>query len=282
MIKYKLGATIPTVQYGNIMPEIELEGEDMGELKRQATEHIEELWKQYGERPLTNNSSGGKEVDSFTGETLMYDEQSHSYYDMDGNKLLSGSYYADQQSAPFNKEFVLPKTAKAWGIKESDISEIWGMKGDISTSYGNAIHYALEMYHKHKASGEKISEAKKDDVNYVLPNIPHIKQAVEEFEASFGVDALTEVLISDVGNKMAGRIDRLSILDKEKKVCRIGDFKTNYELDKKKLLKYQHQLSYYAHILINKGWTVEGLDIYHYADKWELINLDVLDLEPFK
>lgn len=78
---------------------------------------------------------------------------------------------------------------------------------------------------------------------------------------------------------MAGMIDRLVITGD--KSCRIGDYTTNNELDKKKLLKYQKQLSFYAHILQNMGWKVEGLDLYYLNadDGWSLEVLDVLPLE---
>jgi RecB family exonuclease len=78
---------------------------------------------------------------------------------------------------------------------------------------------------------------------------------------------------------MAGTIDRLAITGDKK--CRVGDYKTNNEMDAKKLLKYQKQLSYYAHILMNKGWTVEGLDIYYLnaEDGWSVETLTVLELE---
>jgi hypothetical protein len=279
-MKYKLGATIPTVQYGNIMPEIELEGDNLEELKAQATAHIEEIWKQYGERPLTNNNKGGEVVKSFTGEELLYNDDTHSYYDMDGNRLQSGSYYASKLSKPFDKDGALIGSSNKHGVKKEELDKVWSLLGDTSREYGNAIHSALELYHRHHVLGAKVAESKEEEVNYAVSKLPHLAECVQDFVEKFGADAEVEILISDVKNGRAGQIDRLEVLDKKKKVCRIGDFKTNHTMTEDKLKTYQHQLSFYAHILKAFKWTVEGLDIYHYdGEKWTKTELEVLDLE---
>ena len=193
--------------------------------------------------------------------------------------LVSGSGYANSVSPKFDKAMLLPKTAKSWGVAEDALGDIWDLQGQVSTEYGSSIHTALDIWHKYAPTGKKIQEKKGMDMNYVLPKNEHIKNIVLSFEEQFGSDALSEVLISDVGNLMAGRIDRLEILDSDGKVCRIGDYKTNNDLDDKKMLKYQHQMSFYAHILINKGYTVQGLDIFHYdGTKWVKTTLDILEL----
>ena len=76
---------------------------------------------------------------------------------------------------------------------------------------------------------------------------------------------------------MVGTIDRLEEKDG---AFRIGDYKTNYDMDDKKILKYQHQLSFYAHILQNKGMKVSGLDLYYLdADfNWVHKELEILPL----
>lgn len=280
MIKYKLGATIPTVQYGNIQPEIELEGEDEQELHAKASSFIEQVWKKYSSIPLTiNQNSGGKKEVSFTGEEIMYDDATHKYYDLAGNVLVSGSEYAKSQSPQFNKEVMIPKTAKSWDVNEADLGKWWEMNGLISTEYGQSIHTALEAYHMYKDMGKKIAEAKELEFNYALPKNKHVRDIVIDFDERFGTDALVEVLVSDVRNKRAGRIDRLEIINREDKVCRVGDYKTNNEIDEKKLKVYQDQLSFYAHILIQNGWKVEGCDIFHHdGSEWNLYTVEVLDI----
>jgi len=280
-----MGAVIPTVQYGNIQPEIELEGEDFDELKAQAEAIIEGVWEKYSEKPLPNKApvvmgtpSVYRTLTTFTGEEIMYDDAGHSYMDMAGNKLLSGSAYADKHSPKFNKDVMVPKTAKAWGVDSDELGKLWEMNGKVSTEYGNSIHTALEIWHLYNAMGKKIQTDKENDENYCLPKNPHIRDIVKSFDEQFGSDALVEVLISDVANGMAGQIDRLQIVDAEKKICRVGDYKTNNELDDKKIKRYQLQLSFYANILKNKGWKVQGLDIFHWSDHWEKVELEVMDL----
>lgn len=282
-MKYEIKATIPTIQYGNIRPTLTQGEDDSGEdFEKEALERIESLWSTYGEKPLVskteNGEAVGEKITSFTGEELFYDDDTHIYTDLDGNKLLSGSAYAASVTPKFNKEVMIPKTAKAWDVPEEALDAIWGTSGDIATSYGTSIHNALETYHRYKELGAKIEKKKELDYNYVLPKNEHIRDIVLDFDKQFGTDATVEVLVSDLKNKRAGQIDRLTILDEKKKVCRVGDYKFVTEMDKKKLLKYQHQLSFYAHILMSDGWSIEGIDIYHHNGEWEKIELDVLDL----
>lgn len=280
MIKYKLGAVIPTTQYGNLQPEIELEGDDEDQLHSQASAFIEGIWQKYGSSPLTiNTNSGGKRLTTFTGEEIIYNDATHKYTDLAGNPLMSGSVYADSNSAKFDSSVLVPKTAKSWEVDEKDLGQLWSMNGKVSTEYGSAIHTALEIWHKYKDMGAKIQEAKGLEYNYCLPKNPHLRDIILSFEDKFGSTAEPEVLVSDVVNKMAGQIDRLQIIDANKMVCRVGDYKTNNDMDKKKLEKYQHQLSFYAQILKNKGWTVEGLDIFHFSEGWEKVELEVLDVK---
>lgn len=287
MIKYKLGAVIPTVQYGNIQPEIELEGEDKDELHAEASKFIEGIWEQYSEKPLANvrpvrgETTTYKRIKTFTGEEIFYDEVGHNYMDLSGNKLLSGSAYAEKNSPKFNKELLTPKTAKAWGVDEKELGELWTMNGEVSSFYGSSIHKALEVWHKFNSLGSAVQAHKELEENYCLPKNVYLQNIVKEFDEKFGRDAAVELFVSDAAHGMVGQIDRLQILDFKNKVCRIGDYKTNNDLDDKKIAKYQHQLSFYAHILINMGWKVEGLDIFHHdGEVWSKIELDVLELIP--
>lgn len=284
MSKYKIEATIPTTQYGNLRPTFEVESPAEEEA---ALATLKSLWQRFGESPLKDKGGGtevkstGIQVTSYTGELLMWNEATHTYTDMAGNVLLSGSRYADMHSPKFDLEMMLPKTANAWEVDKEDLRGIWKMNGDISMNWGSAIHQALEVYHKYHRVGKNIQDKKQLNDNYILPKQPHLRKVVTEFIELYGADAESEVLISDIKNGMAGTIDRLEIVDFETKVCRIGDYKTNAEMDKKKLLKYQKQLSFYAHILINHGWTVQGLDLYYLntEEGWECVEMEVLDLE---
>ncbi len=285
-MKTIIEATIPTTTYGNIRPTFQLESEGDESL---AMGKLHELWAKYGEKPLsvsTRQIEGNKETleerQSFTGETVMYDVANHTYFDTKGNQLLSASKYADKFSPKFDLDLMAPKTAKSWEVPEDALREVWKMNGDISTNLGNAIHLALELYHKHSIIGSSIQERKELEQNYVLPKNKYLRSIVEDFLTAYGSNAMTEVLVTDVANGMAGTIDRLQFVDDTNKTVRIGDYKTNAEMDAKKKLKYQKQLSFYAHILQNKGWTVQGLDLYHYdpsTESWSRYEMEVLPLE---
>lgn len=275
-MKIKLEATIPTTQYGNIRPTFEIESSEEIE---EANSKLKELWNRFGESPLKDKHGGGTKVKTFTGEAVIWNEETHTYTDLQGNVLLSGSKYADQHSPKFDMDMLLPKTAKAWDVSEEELKALWKINSQVSLYWGSAIHTALEIAHKHGAMGKKIQEVKSLERSYTSPKQSHLRGIVDEFITKYGTDALSEVLISDTAHGMAGTIDRLSITGEME--CRVGDYKTNAEMDAKKKLKYQKQLSFYANILINKGWKVTGLDLFYLDedDKWVHEEMKVLDLE---
>lgn len=275
-MKYKIEATIPTTQYGNIRPTFDIQ-ED-GDLES-AYRELKIMWERFGETPLKDKQGGGVVIDTYTGEQVVFDEANHVYTDMQGNVLLSGSQYADKNSPKFDLETLLPKTAKAWGVNEKDLRKVWKMNGNVSNQWGSTVHTALELYHNFHQLGKTVQDNKELDFNYVLPKNEVLRSIVVDFVDKFGANALSEVVVSDIENKMVGTIDRLEVV--EDGLLRVGDYKTNNEMDKKKLLKYQKQLSFYAHTLQNKGYAVQGLDIFYLNQEegWQKTQLDVLPLE---
>lgn len=274
-MKYTIEATIPVVQYGNIKPMIEVESP---EDEASAVEIIKGLWDRFGESPIKDKQSGGVKIETFTGEIVYFNEATHTYTDKKGNILLSGSKYADSVSPKFDLEMILPKTAKSWDVDEQSLKELWKMNSEVSTNWGSAIHKALEIYHKYNELGAVVQSKKELDGNYVLPKNKFLRDIVLEFIDKFGVDnAYSEVVVSDVKNGMVGTIDRLGKKDGS---LRVGDYKTNAEMDAKKKLKYQHQLSFYANILKNKGFEVSGLDLYYLDEnfKWVHEELEILPI----
>jgi len=281
-MKVKIEATIPTTQYGNLRPTFELE-EDGDSTK--AFDELVRMWEMYSDAPLKVKTGSPKvgtavELTTYTGEQVMWNEADHIYTDMKGNVLLSGSKYATQNSPKFDLSMMLPKTAKAWKVKEAQLAEVWRMNAEIAQHWGSAMHIALEQYHKNHKMGEQIKEQKELDDNYVLPKLPYLRKAVESFVKEFPMDnVVSEPIISHSESGMAGTIDLLEVTGDM--TCRIGDYKTNAEMDKKKMKKYQLQLSFYAKIMENHGWTVEGLDLYHYSDEkgWTKDTMEVLPLD---
>lgn len=290
VLQLEMAATIPTTQYGNLQPKFVLEGGTPAKMKEKGLELIQEIWDEYGEKPLKKKGTASEdgikfdEVLSFTGEKIMWSDYLHEYRSLDGKVLTSGSAYASKLEKPFDTALLSGKSGAAWGVNKDDLAKLWSMNGRLATEYGTAIHTALEMYHRYHKLGETVAQVKELPDNYVLPKNEHLKKIVLDFVGLFGADAEVELFVTDVKNNMAGQIDRLQILDMEKKVCRIGDYKTNFEMKKSKLTTYSHQMSFYAQALTNMGWTVEGLDLYHYDgsvwNKYELerqsIDLDLV------
>jgi len=261
---------VPTQQYGYL----EISGEETD------LPQMEQAYNRYAETPINFKKGNFVTLESFTGETVLYDELNHEYKDGHGNPLIGGSTYAKQFEKPFNAEQILPVCAKAWNVSEKEIKDIWDKNAKVSTSFGESIHTAIESYHLYHKQGKQIKDNKKDQAtNYALPKNGLLRKAVESFVKEFGADATPEVLVSDVKNGRVGQIDLLKII--ENKVCRVQDIKTSV-MDKDKMKVYQRQLSYYAHILMAHGYTVEGLDIFGYEGEWKHTKLEVLDIKENK
>jgi hypothetical protein len=184
-------------------------------------------------------------IDTFTGEQIYYNDTYHAYYSLDGKKLLGASSYAKRFGSTFNKSAILPRLAKAWEMPKQDIDQLWTINANISNSFGSAIHHAMELWFRFNKVGKTIQEKKGLPYNYALPKNVHIRDIVLDFVATFGdISGIPEATLSAVDKGMAGRTDLIHITGD--KTCRVGDYKTNNDLDDDKLLKYQHQLSFYA------------------------------------
>lgn len=208
------------------------------------------------------------EIESFTGEPVLWSEYLHVCTDMQGNELMGGSTYAAQ----FDKEFNQDSTARAYAKKNDLDPEVvksyWESLGKTSMNYGTAIHTALEHYCKHfKVFGHEKS----------LPRQTPLREAVKAFLRKSDFDnCIAEPLITDTEKGMSGWIDCLRFHgDKE---VTIEDYKTNtfnrpedyiakWPL---KLKTYKRQLRFYGTILHNHGYKVNGLTVWHYHEgEWK-------------
>jgi len=295
---YKIGAVIPTVQYGNLQPVIELEGEDLEEMQEVGLNHIKDLHSRFSDTELketTHTISESVKMPSFNQDVeLDFDTSAHKYT-YEGKDLQSGSVYASSFYKKFDMQGIAKNCAKTWGVSAGDIADMWGSNGTVSSDFGTAIHKALEHYFDFKSNGKIIVENTDKEDNPALPKHPILRNIIQQFDELDKTDGEfeTEILVTDVEHNRCGIIDRLAILDREKKVCRVQDYKVNVgaedessnlkakapydELPKNKLTKYQIQLSFYANILQQSGWTVEGIDVYVLEDVWKVYQLDILD-----
>jgi hypothetical protein len=261
MVKLKMTAVVPVVQYGNIQPSIELEGEDYKELEIEAMKHIKTLWNRYAEKPFPEDkTSKGNQEDwkkfiTFTDEVVWYNDKLHQYIDEKGNPLISGSKYAHKDEKPFDPTFPAKKLSDIHGCTPEDIKAVWEENGNVSKDFGTIIHKAMQFWFDHKKAtcGEK---------EYNTPNHPILKNVVESFPDK-DVNGMAEIMVSDVAEGRVGQIDLLEILPGDQ-VANIIDYKTDAPAKiAGNLENYWVQLNYYANILIAHGWTIPMLKIWH-------------------
>lgn len=302
MAKFKIKATIPTASYGNIQPEYEVEALTFEEAESVAMPYIEKLWAKYcqqGAELATNQpvqvveGVTEKMTSELTGVTLNYDKANHIYTNDKGEKYLGGSTFAKKYQHEFKKNEILDMMQKKYDIPKEEIAAMWAAKSEASSSFGTGIHAALELYGKFMTIGKATG---KNDANKALHDQPTLKGIVEAFFKGREKEvALYEPMVADDKRMICGQIDRLLIVDQDKKICRIQDYKTNADVNKKgfnkTLLKpfedlkdiplsgYWLQLSFYAEVLKPYGWTVEGLDVFHWnGEKWETYSREPINL----
>lgn len=231
---------------------------------------------------------------SFNEDVVVsFNEYNHSYF-YNNIKLENATTFIGKFYKKFDTDNVAPATAKAWGVDEAELREMWNSNGELAGDFGTAVHKALEHYFKYRNIGKIIQDKKKFPENYALPKHPLLRRIVKEFiDIDKAIGEITpEALLTDVKNGYCGTSDRIEIIDLEKKICRVGDYKINVtseELDSNlraaspfetlpanKITKYQIQLSFYANLLQAAGWTVEALDIYVLEGEWKYYQKEVL------
>lgn len=292
-MQFTLKATIPTGNYANLQPEITVEAESFEEAKAMAMPHIQSMFAEYSTANLESKIVGKpEEVQSFNEDLkIFFDPISHTYT-YKGDPLMSASGFVKKHTKEFDKLGISKKCEGAWKVPQQDILDMWEGNGTSAAGFGTAIHFALEQYFTYREIGQTILENSKKEENAALPNHPFLKKLIlglEKLDTEKGFSH-QEALVSNVERGYCGLVDKLLVLDKDKKVCRVQDYKITYDIEKKgdkmlkpfdelpanKLSKYQVQLSFYANLLQFAGWTVEGLDIFNFDEEWTRHELDVL------
>ena len=188
---------------------------------------------------------------------------------------------------------------------------MWASNGNVSGLLGTTVHLALEHYINFKAVGETITKTRQKagkDVegNYAMPKHPFLKKTItnlnkltNKLDKKYKVErVVAEALVTDSATGWGGLVDRLAILNHEKKIARIQDYKVNIGAEKEeshskpkhpfshlpanKLTKYALQLSFYASILKKHGWTIEGLDVFIFESKWVHHQLELIDFAAYR
>lgn len=301
--KITMMGVVPVQQYGNIQPTIEIDvrpGEE-----KQASEYAEkfigDFFNKYSEKGgLTERTvvAVSKLVKkSFNEDVEIEFEPVGHTYTYKGKPLVGATEYIKRFYKEFDAETISSVLESKWGVPQKNIRDMWDANGKLTSDFGSVVHRAIEDYQKFKDVGEVIASKKEEKVNSCLPKHPILRSIVEgfiEITKEEKGEVMTEVLVSNVESGICGHVDRLTILDKEKKICRIKDYKVNINSEEKdknqkvlapfdslpstKLSKYQLQTSIYANMMQKSGWVVEGIDIYVYEDNWKHFELPVLQV----
>lgn len=270
------------------------------------------------------NKSGKKTVEPTTYNSVLIGKNIE-IQEVDGHKrlegFLSGSKFPAQFYAEFDSKEILQAIQKKHGLTDAEVETIkamWATNADVSTNFGNSVHFAMENYDKNYQLGDKIKKVKEFKTkpaeigdNKALNRNPVLNKLVKSFHEKFGGDytRFNEEFVWDKGLKLCGSIDRIKVVDMKKRIIRIQDFKTDADINETKyqlvtspfyaltqgenpvmgktLLDYHWlQLSFYAFILQRACWTVEGLDVYWVngeklvsgENPWEEFSHDVIDI----
>lgn len=301
--QFEIMAVIPTGPYANLQPKLVYKAGSFEEAYKEARPHLEQVQRDYG---IEGNSLGGGVALStaerqhvkcyLSGTDAYFDPISHTYITEEGEKYQSGSVFAGQFEHEFEKHLVLDKCAKKLELTPEEVELYWSSKGDISTTFGTALHQSLEHYGKWAAVCERDIDSKtKEPKGYgIHPTLLPIVQAF--FKGRENEVAVYEPFIADPKKLRCGFVDRFVIVDADKKICDIEDYKTNadlYKLGTPANLKapysylpnvpasrYAIQLSFYASIAEAHGWTVRKLTIHWWNGvEWETIPVNPVEID---
>lgn len=223
-----------------------------------------------------------------SGAVAYFEPVEHIYRDADGEKYLSGSTYAGLFGYPFQADYQAERRAEILGVTKQTMLDYWKSKADIATSFGTALHNAMEHYGKYR-------ELHLIDKN-PLGIHPTLMPIVEAFYRNRHHEkALYEAFVADELALHCGTIDRVVLTGHKR--CIIEDFKTNGDLGKSfgpanlkapadflpntPYGKYVLQLNFYQKILEEAGWTVERRRIHWWNGiEWETLELEETELLP--
>ena len=196
---FTIEATIPVCSYGNIHAKVEGKGGNFEEFKNSHMPEIESMFKTYGETPVKFSDGVFVKVHTFTGEDILYDTLNHKYKDLDGNELISATTYKKKFEKPFDVVKMSEAVAKKYGVEASIIRDMWERNSEISTTFGTAIHKAMEQYWLSRGN-------RCDDKEYHLPKHPLLRSAVDTFPKEGKKFVKPEIFVSNIVKGMVGQI----------------------------------------------------------------------------
>ena len=295
-VKYTLTAVVPVAQYANLQPAIEVEADSIEDAEKEVLPYIESFFNKYSEKHKIGAEKRAASPDrvllkDMFGNEIFYNDKTHEYTNSLGEVYLSGSQYAKEDE--FDSEYWANEFVSKYNLGEADkqrILSMWETNGTASSSFGTALHAAIELYGEYHDLADKIDiDIKtglrkkldsKTDKNSAKSKLPYLQQVVEEFftPERLAERARYEVLVVDHKNKRAGRIDRLIKLEDGSYVIR--DMKTNHKINKPERTTYQKQLSFYGDIIIANGGKLgpNPLMLHHWNNNtWKDIPLEKIN-----
>jgi hypothetical protein len=229
------------------------------------------------------------------GVEVDFDETNHTY-SFKGKRLMCPSEYIKTLYKEFDLHLFATMSAKSWNVNVEDVKAMWESSGDCAREFGTVVHKTIEHWLRFENVGKTISTKQQKEGNYALPKHPFLLNILTEFnkiQKPVG-ENYPESLITDIEGGTCGKTDNILVLDWDKKVCRLWDYKINIgsedvesslkvkepfdKLPANKLTKYQIQLSFYANMLQKSGWVVEGLDVFVLENEWKHYKLEVLQV----
>lgn len=291
MVKFGGSVVVPAVQYGNLQPSFEVEADTLDSARELWLSEAKALFARFGHVIDDTGDTSRKPGKVYTciasGAQVTFDKRHHLYGD---GKWLSGSTFAARYKPEFPSDLIAKKmAAKTDGaVTAEQIQAMWAKKGEASASYGTGIHAALELYGTYLQTSLAV---KGSDVSALHDN-PGLTPLVRSFfDGREHETAIYEAFVAEPEQRLCGFIDRLLIVDEKR--CRVQDFKTNTSVTAKETILppfkgvvpsttlgiYWLQLSFYAHILKAHGWTVDGLDVFHWTGtEWVTYSSEPIDI----
>lgn len=312
LVEVPMTLVIPTGQYANIQPSVVGKGTTFEEAQRDALLQAESFYKSVSSpasltlnlqsttetiAPAATDITVASEDESIvykpqtcavTGAVVEFNEATHKYK----GDWLSGSAFSGRYKKEFDRENIGAAFAKKHEVPVEEVFAMWDTNAEASTSLGTAIHAALELYGKYLA----LSTKTKGDASSALHKNPILADIVTSFYAGREHEqAFYEPFVANQQYGLCGFIDRLLVVDRATKTVRVQDYKTNPDIfkstsvlapykgvvDNTSLGAYWLQLSFYAFILEEAGYNVEGLDVFNFDGReWTTYSHDVIDVGP--
>lgn len=244
---------------------------------------------------IANQSEDEELILSFNEEgiEIAFNENEH-YYKYNGTFLKGATTYIKKYIKEFEVEMVSKNCETHWKIPQKEIRSAWNLAGDLAAAFGTGIHKALEYEDRYRSYLKP-----KDGTRCFRIKNPAISKIVNEFydlneSLGFKGQIFPEALISDVKNGNCALADRIIVRDVQNKVCRLQDYKVNYDFDVvgqvkfknlpkgvklsgTKLSKLALQLKQQRTMLEKSGWTVEGVDAFVYDGRWNYYEVNTLE-----